>query len=130
MPSGSRQKNVSRAPHLRLSYAPICVSPVPCRFSIICVFNDASVRERCLDGSIERHRSEVEDLDYILVDNRDGAFVSAGSALNTGASRARHDCLVFVQQDVVLHSLTALERAAAILDADPGIGLVGAIGVE
>jgi len=47
--------------------------------SIICVINDAPVREQCLDRSMERHRSEVDDLDYVLVDNRDGAFQSAGA---------------------------------------------------
>lgn len=98
--------------------------------SIICVFNDAPVREHCLDSSIERHRPEVEDLDYIQVDNRDGTFPSAGAAFNFGASRARYDHLVFVHQDVVLHSLAALERAAAALDAHGGIGLAGAFGVE
>jgi hypothetical protein len=94
------------------------------------VFNDAPIREQCLDSSIERHRSEVDDLDYVQIDNRDGAFRSAGAAYNFGASRARHDHLVFVHQDVVLHSLAALERAAAALDADHGIGLAGAFGVE
>jgi hypothetical protein len=94
------------------------------------VFNDAPVREHSLDSSIERHRSEVEDLDYVQVDNSDGTFPSAGAAFDVGASRARHDYLVFVHQDVVLHSLAALERAAAALDTDHGIGLAGAFGVE
>ncbi|HET8874061.1 MAG TPA: glycosyltransferase, partial [Gaiellaceae bacterium] len=94
------------------------------------MFNDAPVREHCLDSSIERHRSEVEDLDYVQVDNRYGTFPSAGAAFNFGASRARHDHLVFVHQDVVLHSLAALERAAAALDADHGIGLAGAVGMD
>jgi hypothetical protein len=98
--------------------------------SIICVFNDAQVREQCLDSSIERHRSEVDHLEYVQVDNRDGGFPSAGAAYNFGAARTRHDHLVFVHQDVVLHSLAALERAAAALDADHGIGLAGAFGVE
>jgi hypothetical protein len=98
--------------------------------SIICVFNDALVREQCLDSSIERHRAEVDDLDYVMVDNREGAFQSAGAALNVGASRARHDHLVFAHQDVVLHSLTALEQAVAVLEADHSIGLAGAFGVE
>ncbi len=94
------------------------------------MFNDVPVREQCLDSSIERHLSEVDDLDYIQVDNRDGKFPSAGAAYNFGASRARHDHLVFVHQDVVLHSLVALEHAAATLDADHGIGLAGAFGVK
>ena len=94
------------------------------------MFNDAQVREQCLDSSIERHRSEVDNLDYVQVDNRDGGFASAGAAFNFGAARARHDHLVFVHQDVVLHSLAALEHAAAALDADHGIGLAGAFGVE
>ena len=98
--------------------------------SIICVFNDARVREQCLDASIERHRSEVDDLDYVQVDNRDGVFQSAGAAYNVGASRARHDHFVFVHQDVVLHSLTALERVAAALHAEPTVGLAGALGVR
>lgn len=107
--------------------------PVPtsrCPVSIICVFNHEPVRRRCLDRSIERHRGEVDDLDYVLVDNRDGSFASAGAAFNAGASRARHDHLVFVHQDVVLHSLAALERAAALLEDDHRIGLAGAFGVE
>ena len=115
-----------RGVFLRFTCVPSPRRPV----SIICVFNDAKVREQCLDSSIERHRSEVDNLDYVQVDNRDGAFLSAGAAYNFGASRARHDHLVFVHQDVVLHSLAALERAAAALDADHGIGLAGAFGVE
>ena len=106
------------------------VRPHRCPISIICVFNDARVRQQCLDSSIERHRSEVQDLDYVLIDNRDGAFPSAGAAFNAGARRARHDHLVFVHQDVVLHSLAALERAAFALEADHRIGLAGAIGVD
>jgi Glycosyltransferase like family len=101
-----------------------------CPISIICVFNDAPVREQCLDRSIERHRSEVDDLDYVLVDNRDGTFRSAGAAFNFGATQARHDHLVFVHQDVVLHSLSALEHAAAVMHTDRSIGLLGAIGAE
>jgi hypothetical protein len=116
------------------AYAPLNLGPrfvrPRCPSSIICVFNDARVREQCLDSSIERHRSEVQDLDYVLIDNRDGAFPSAGAAFNAGARRARHDHLVFIHQDVVLHSLAALERAAFALEADHRIGLAGAIGVD
>ena len=45
----------------------------------------------------------------------DGRFGSAGAALNDGARRARNGVVVFVHQDVYLHSLVALEEAAAAL---------------
>jgi hypothetical protein len=118
-----------RRPDSPCSYVVNEVPAARCPVSIICVFNDVSVRKQCLDRSIERHRSEVEDLDYILIDNRDGSIPSAGAAFNVGAARARHDHLVFAHQDVVLHSLAALERVAALLQRDHGIGVAGAFGV-
>jgi hypothetical protein len=96
--------------------------------SIICVFNDAETRRRCLDRSIEDHRREA-DVEYLPIDNTDGVFPTAGAALNHGASIAKNDYLVFVHQDVYLHSLRALERAAGILANDPSIGLLGASGI-
>ena len=97
--------------------------------SVICVFNDPDVRRGCLDRSIADHRGEAE-VEYLPIDNVDGAFATAGAALNHGASLARHEHLVFVHQDVYLHSLAALEAAAGALADDPGIGLLGAIGVD
>jgi hypothetical protein len=70
------------------------------------------------------------DVDYVPVDNVDGQFSSAGAALNHGASLARHGYLVFVHQDVYLHSLRALEKAAGILADNDEFGLLGAIGIR
>ena len=97
--------------------------------SIVTVFNDEAVRRACLDRSIEAHRAEAPSVEYVPVSNRDGAFASAGAALNHGAAHCRHDYLVFVHQDVYLHSLTALEEAAGILADNKSIGLLGAVGV-
>lgn len=97
--------------------------------SIICVFNDADVRQQCLDRSIEQHLHEAPETEYIPIDNVDGSFGSAGAALNHGASLASRDVLVFVHQDVYLHSLRALEEAAEVVAGDGGFGLLGAIGV-
>jgi hypothetical protein len=97
--------------------------------SIVTVFNDPEVRRSCLDRSIEAHRAEAPTVEYLPIDNVGGSFASAGAALNHGAARAAHDYLVFVHQDVYLHSVTALEEAAGMLAADEGIGLLGAIGV-
>ena len=104
------------------------VSPMPDRVpvSVVCVFNDAHVRERCLDRSIDLLRVEAPDVDYIPVDNVHGQFASAGRALNEGARQARHEVVVFAHQDVFLHSLVALERAAALLVTDARLGMLGA----
>jgi hypothetical protein len=96
--------------------------------SIICVFNDPEVRRRCLDRSIEAQR-DAAIVEYLPVDNTRGVFATAGAALNHGASLATHDYLVFVHQDVYLHSLPALEEAAGRLAEDPSIGLLGAFGI-
>jgi hypothetical protein len=97
--------------------------------SVVTVFNDPAVRESCLDRSIEAHRDDALDVDYVPVSNVDGAFASAGAALNHGVGQSRHEYVVFVHQDVYLHSLTALEMAAGMLAEDETIGLLGAIGV-
>lgn len=98
--------------------------------SIVCVFNAPDVRRDCLDRSIETLRHQVRDVDYIPVDNTSGAFGAAGAALNHGVRLAKHDYVVFVHQDVYLHSLVALEVAAGILAADSGFGVLGACGVD
>lgn len=97
--------------------------------SIVCVFNDLDVRTTCLDASITAGLPDAPETEYLPVDNREGRFSSAGAALNDGARRARHDVVVFVHQDVYLHSLVALEVAAAALQDDPAAGLVGAVGI-
>jgi hypothetical protein len=97
--------------------------------SIVCVANDIGVRERCLDRSIADHLHEAPETEYLPIDNSAGAFASAGEALNHGASTARHDVLVFVHQDVYLHSLAALEEAAGMLAARPDIGMHGSVGI-
>jgi Glycosyltransferase like family len=97
--------------------------------SIICVAGDSAVRERNLDRSISDHLHDAPDTEYLPLDNSGGAFSSAGQAFNHGASIARNDFLVFVHQDVYLHSLRALEEVAAMLAERPDIGLHGSAGI-
>ena len=86
--------------------------------SIVCVFNDPEVLEQCLARSIAAGLSGAPDTEFLPVDNRGGAFSTAGAALNHGAGLAHNPVIVFVHQDVVLHSLEELERAAHILEGD------------
>jgi hypothetical protein len=103
--------------------------PARAPVSIVCVANDHAVRERTLDRSIADHLHEAPDTEYLPIDNSAGTFASAGEALNHGASVARHDTVVFVHQDVYLHSLRALEEAANMLAQRPDIGMHGSFGI-
>lgn len=96
----------------------------------MCVYNDPEVLDRCLARSISAGSASAPQTQFIAVDNRGKLFPSAGAALNHGARQARNDVVVFVHQDVVLHSLVALEEAAGVLVAEPGIGIAGAIGID
>lgn len=97
--------------------------------SIVCVYNNQAVREKCLDGSVQALCDEASGVEYLPVDNVNGTYSSAGAALNHGASLAKNDVVVFVHQDVFLHSLTALKRAAGQMQAE-GFGLLGAVGIR
>jgi hypothetical protein len=97
--------------------------------SIICVYNNLAVREQCLDRSIEALSSESDDVEYIPIDNVNSSYGSAGAALNHGVSLANNDVMVFVHQDVYLHSLLALKKAATRMQSE-NFGIIGSIGVS
>jgi hypothetical protein len=98
--------------------------------TIVCVYNDPAVLERCLARSVTAGLTSAPETEFLPVDNRGNRFTTAGAALNDGARRARHDVVVFVHQDVVLHSLDDLEAAAGVLMANPDVGILGAIGMD
>jgi Glycosyltransferase like family len=95
--------------------------------SIVCVFNDADVRRDCLDRSIDEYSGAVA-VDYVPVDNTTHDFKSAGAALNHGARLAKQDVVVFVHQDVYLHSIDRIAEAAGFLEGETW-GLLGANGI-
>jgi hypothetical protein len=111
------------------SWTSLCrVSTPYASVSIVCVYNHLTLRQQCLDRSIEALRDEASDVEYLPIENESGTYKSAGSALNHGVSLAKNDVVVFVHQDVFLHSLTALKRAAGQLRPG-GFGLLGAAGI-
>jgi hypothetical protein len=97
--------------------------------SIVCAYNDPAVRRECLDRSVQTYSRPAAGVEYLPVDNVDGRYRSAGAALNHGASLARNDVVVFVHQDVFLHSLAAVIRAAGQMRVG-GLGVLGAVGVR
>ena len=104
------------------------MSPAQHGIAIVCVYNDPAVRQHCLDRSIAAGR-DGRPVEYIPVDNTGHQFPTAGAALNHGARRATRDVVVFVHQDVYLHSLDRLLAVADALRTGPGWGLLGASGV-
>lgn len=104
--------------------------PARVAVSIVCVYNDPVVLATCLERSVADGGASAPDTELIAIDNRGNPFTTAGAALNHGAAAARNDVIVFVHQDVVLHSLVALEEAAAILMSDRRIGILGAVGID
>jgi Glycosyltransferase like family len=97
--------------------------------SIVCVYNDLAFRQQCLDRSIQALSDEASDVEYLPIENEDGTYPSAGAALNHGVSLATNDVVIFAHQDVFLHSLTALKRAAGQMRTG-GFGLLGANGIQ
>lgn len=95
--------------------------------SIVCVYNDPEVRSACLDRSIAAYTGSA-DIDYLPVDNTGHRFTSAGAALNHGARLARNDLVLFVHQDVYLHSIDRILAVGKAL-AGEAWGIVGASGV-
>jgi hypothetical protein len=93
--------------------------------SIVCVYNNIKVRQDCLDRSIGG-RPEIE---FIPVDNRTDAYATAGAALNCGARHARYPVVLFVHQDVYLHSIDRILAAAALLNDQTNWGMLGALGM-
>lgn len=98
--------------------------------SVVCVSNDSDVLAACLQRSVDEGMTAAPRTELIVVDNRDGRFSTAGAALNAGVRTARNGVIALVHQDVVLHSLPALERGAALLEQSSSIGMLGAVGID
>ena len=109
------------------------MNPTPSRrtpVSVICAFTDPDVLASCLQRSVDSGLALAPRTELIAIDNRGNPFPTAGAVLNHGARSARNAVLVFVHQDVVLHSLEKLERAAYLLERDPLTGIIGAVGID
>lgn len=115
-------------PLLNIVYSLSMTSPYA-SVSIVCVYNNLAVRQECLDRSIQALSSEASDVEYLPIENVNGTYPSAGAALNHGVSLAKNEVVAFVHQDVFLHSLTALKRAAGQLQ-EGGFGVLGANGMR
>lgn len=93
--------------------------------SIICVYNDEKILEECLLKSL---KSQTQDHELILLDNRKDQFESAARALNHGAVTSKGKYLMFVHQDVAFLSDHFLEYLEKTLETLPNLGIAGVAG--
>ena len=95
--------------------------------SVIVVYNDVSQFETMLRVSLDRQHRPFE---LIALDNRQGRFTSAASALNVGGRQAHGQFLFFAHQDVRFESEGWLEEAEGYLHGLPDLGIAGVAGAR
>ena len=94
--------------------------------SVVCVYNNKDVLDRCLAPSLEKQTAPHE---RILLDNTGRRFRSAAEALNFGARSARGKYIMFIHHDMAIGAPGWLEEVERTLDALPNLGAAGAAGV-
>lgn len=94
--------------------------------SVVCVFNDAEVLQRCLIASLRKQDVPYE---WIPVDNTQGRFSSASAALNHGGRQATSKTIIFAHQDVVFLEVGSLRKIVDAVDQiGPKLGWAGIAG--
>jgi len=94
-------------------------------FSIISVYNNRESFEKNLLKNLKTQNTPFE---LMNIDNSEGKFNSAASALNWGGRRAKGRYLMFIHQDVVLQGSEWLKKAEDTLDHIPDLGIAGCAG--
>jgi hypothetical protein len=94
--------------------------------SVVCVYNNETVLNDILLKSLKNQTAKYE---LILLDNREGRFKSASSALNFGGSQATGDYIMFIHQDMWLEIPSWIEDAEVYLRALPDVGIAGVLGI-
>lgn len=94
--------------------------------SIICVYNDEEVLEKYL---LESLKTQNEEYELILIDNRNHEFNSAASALNYGGKKAKGEILLFVHQDVEFYE-NNLKDIKYYFENCQNLGIAGVQGVS
>jgi hypothetical protein len=95
--------------------------------SIICVYNNESTLNNWLITSL---RNQSEKFELILIDNCDGKFKSAASALNDAGKKATGEYLCFVHQDIHFCRKTDLENIESELSKLDNLGVAGFAGMS
>jgi len=95
--------------------------------SVVCVVNNKTVFENNISASL---REQDVDYELLVADNVEGQFQSIPKALNEMASKAKHDYIMCVHQDVFLIGKSWLRNAEKICNDLEGSGVFGVAGVN
>jgi hypothetical protein len=93
--------------------------------SIICVYDNKDILEKCLLNSLRIQSNEYE---LILLNNTTGEFNSAAKALNFGGKKSKGKYLMFIHQDFMFDSTTWLEEIENTLNNLDNFGVAGVAG--
>ena len=95
--------------------------------SIICAYNNKSILNDWLLASL---RDQFSRSELILIDNSQGKYQSAASALNWGGKKASGDYFCFVHQDIHFCRTTDLENIEMQLSKLENLGVAGVAGMS
>lgn len=95
--------------------------------SVICCYSDRKKLEQMLIKSLENQQIAFEP---IYIDNSQGRFPSAASALNHGFDQSTGEYVVFVHQDIIFEDGHFLEKIISQIDDLGGKAIVGPAGIK
>ncbi|MDD6225493.1 MAG: glycosyltransferase, partial [bacterium] len=75
--------------------------------SLITVYNNMPLLDDMLKTAEQQKNVEI---DYIMIDNRNGRFSSAAAALNYGIKQSKGEVVVFLHQDIEFLEPDVLEK--------------------
>ncbi|MCL4479012.1 MAG: glycosyltransferase [Deltaproteobacteria bacterium] len=95
--------------------------------SIVCVYNNQDILKNILLKSLKTQTTKFE---LITIDNTNHKYESAAQALNFGGENSNNKYIMFVHQDVELHSNSWLQDAETYLDSIQNLGIAGVAGIS
>ena len=94
--------------------------------SIVCVYNDRDVLDRCLVASL--NEQSCKDYETVFVDNTGNRFKTMEDAFGYALTQVKGELVAFSHQDVVFLSPGALQSIVDQVGAIPDLGVAGVAG--
>jgi GT2 family glycosyltransferase len=96
-------------------------------FTVISVYNNKEIFEKCLLSSLNKQLSEFET---IFIDNTHNVYQSAAKAFNEAIEKANGKYIIFAHQDIIIEDPEWMIKVQEVLDSLENIGVVGVAGCK